>query len=104
MAGELMGGITHDQENYASIQSSGASNPGKVETDVEGVFADGEKNQFPIFNVDEEDFFNNMKADRRRLRFKPDNSASQYLRGTKYNKPFFIQYKGDDGHFMRKVK
>jgi len=104
MAGELFGGVSHDMENLVSTTNPEVLDPGKISTDVDGVFADGMKNQFPIFDVDKEDFFNNMKAERKRLRFKPETAASQYLRGSKYNRPFFIQYKGDDGHFMRKVK
>ncbi len=77
---------------------------GSVPTDVEGVFADGMKDNLPVFDVDQDVFYNNMKVDRKRLRFKPETSASNYLKSTKYNKPFYIQSKTDNGHFMRKVK
>jgi hypothetical protein len=104
MSGEFFSGETHDTINLDSLTNPGSMDDGKVETDVDGVFADGKKDGFPIFNVDRDDFFTNMKAERKRLRFKPETPASGYLRGSKYNKPFYVQYKGDDGHFLRKVK
>lgn len=105
MGGELFGNApTHDQQNYQQTQNPDSENPGKVETDVQGVFADGLKDQCPIFSVTKDEFYNNMKADRRRMRFSTE-PAAQYLRGTRYHKPFYIQYKGDNGeHFLRKVK
>lgn len=97
-------GETHDTINLASQKNPTSVDPGKVETDVAGVYADGTKDQFPIFSVSKEDFYNNMKADRKRMRFSTE-PASQYLRGTRYNRPFYIQYKGENGeNFLRKVK
>lgn len=103
--GEIFGtGETHDTINLASQTNADSMDPGKIETDVQGVFADGTKNNCPIFSVTKEDFYNNMKADRKRMRFSTEHAA-QYLRGTRYNKPFYIEYKGDNGeHFLRKVK
>lgn len=105
MSGELFGnGLTHDAINLANQVNISSSDPGKVETEVSGVFADGKKDEFPVFTVSSEDFYNNMKADRKRLRFSTD-SVSQYLRGSKYNRPFYIQFKGENGeNFLRKVK
>jgi hypothetical protein len=105
MGGELFGnGLTHDQQNLAQTQNPDVVDPGKIETDVSGVFADGMKDQCPIFSVTKDEFYKNMKADRRRLRFETEPAAS-YLRGTRYNRPFYIQYKGENGeHFLRKVK
>lgn len=105
MAGELLGtGETHDSVNLRSTTHPSSMDPGKVETDVQGVFADGLKDGAPIFSVTKEEFFNNMKSDRRRLRFGSDTPVSSYLRGSRYNQPFYVQYKGDDGHYLRKVK
>jgi len=105
MGGEFFGsGLTHDQTNLAAETSPDTVDPGKIETDVSGVFADGKKDSFPIFTVNKEDFYNNMKADRKRMRFSTEPAAN-YLRGTRYNRPFYIQYKGEQGeNFLRKVK
>jgi hypothetical protein len=105
MSGELLGnGATHDSINLQQTTSPDMMDAGKITTDVEGVFADGTKDGAPIFSVSKEEFFNNMKSDRRRLRFKSDAPVSSYLRGSRYNQPFYVQYKGDDGHYLRRVK
>ena len=81
------------------------NDPGKIATDVEGIFADAEKNQLPVFDIAHDDFYANMKADRKRVRFKGDTAASQYLRGTKYNKPFYLRTTDSNGQqLLRKVK
>ena len=73
-----------------------------VPTDAEGIFADGEKNGLPVFDVNQKDFYNNMKQTRRRLRFGSDTTASKYMRTTKYRRPFYVRNK-EDG-YMFKVK
>jgi len=75
---------------------------GGFATDVEGVMADGEKEGHPVFDVSPDEFYANMKQDRRRLRFKADTNAQKYFSGTKYSRPFFIR-NAQDG-YMRKVK
>jgi hypothetical protein len=103
--GDLTGGApTHDQINFQASQNVDSRDTGKVETDVSGVFADGKKDDMPVFSVSKEDFYSNMKIDRKRMRFNTE-TAAQYLRGTRYNRPFYIEYKGDNGeHYLRKVK
>jgi len=76
--------------------------PGKIETDVADVFADGLKDNIPVFEVPENDFYKNMKMNRKRIRFSPDLNVSDYMRKTKYAKPFWIKVK--DGDYMRKIK
>jgi hypothetical protein len=71
-------------------------------TDVDGVMADGEKEGHPVFDVSAEEFYNNMKQDRKRLRFASGTKAQQYHSSTKYNRPFFIRNKIDG--YLRKVK
>ena len=73
-----------------------------VPTDVEGVFADGEKSGLPVFDVSQKEFYANMKQDRRRLRFGNDTTAAKYMRTTKYRRPFYVRNK-EDG-YMFKVK
>lgn len=75
---------------------------GKIETDVPDCFADGEKEGHPVFDVTPKEFYNNMKVDRKRLRFKSGTSAQKYHKHTKYRRPFFIR-NTDDG-YLRKVK
>lgn len=104
MAGEFTTGDTHDSINAAQQMEVSNENPGKIETEVNGVFADALKDNFPVFDVDKEDFFNNMKTDRRRLRLKTQ-SAANYHKGSRYNRPFWLRYKDENGTgFMRKVK
>lgn len=79
-----------------------SSPDGKIETDVPDVYADGTKNGHPVFDVSQEEFYNNMKLDRKRLRFKSGTPAAQYHRLSKYRNPFFIRNK-EDG-YLRKVK
>lgn len=75
---------------------------GGYDTDVPGVKAQGLKNNVPVFEVPEDEFFKNLKADRKRFRFSPESPVTKYLQGTKYNRPFHI--KTTDGKYMRKVK
>jgi hypothetical protein len=73
-----------------------------VKTDVDGVYADGEKTGVPVFDVSAKEFYDNMKSTRRRLRFKSGSAAQQYHSKSKYRRPFYIRNK-DDG-YMRIYK
>jgi hypothetical protein len=75
---------------------------GGFATDVEGLNADGEKEGHPVFDVTPEEFYDNMKMDRRRLRFKQGSNAQKYHSGTRYNRPFYIRNKADG--YLRKIK
>lgn len=102
-----MGEIYGDKENSAELDTmkratAPTMDTGKVPTDVEGVYADGIKDTLPVFDVEDDDFYKNMRADRKRMRFKSEHPVSQYLRQTRYNKSFFIKTK--DGQYMRKIK
>jgi hypothetical protein len=70
-------------------------------TDVEDIFADGSKGDIPVFDVSPEEFNDNMKMDRRRLRFKKGSKAAEYMRKTQYNRPFWIRNTKDG--YMRKI-
>jgi hypothetical protein len=100
MAGEFSTGETHDSVNNATEKGTQGENPNKVPTDVEGVFADAMKDNMPVFDIGKDDFYNNMKVERKRLRFKSDSSAAQYHRSTQYNRPFWLRHEG----YLRKVK
>jgi len=84
------------------IQQDLAAKDGKIGTDVEGIFADAEKGGVPVFNVSKKEFFDNMKMDRKRLRFKKDSVVSKYMRNTRYNRPFYVR-NTEDG-YLRKIK
>lgn len=74
-------------------------------TDVEDVNAHGERQGLPVFDVEHTDFWQNMEMGRKRLRFKSGSEVQRYMQGTRYNKPFFIRWKDDNGkEFVRKVK
>jgi hypothetical protein len=68
---------------------------GKFKTDVDGVYADGTKGELPVFDVSKDEFFRNMKQDRRRLRFKSGSTAQKYHSNTRYRRPFWIRNKED---------
>lgn len=93
----------HSVDKPAPDAKQGTDAPdGKFKTDVDGVFADGQKGGLPVFAVSSQEFYNNMKTDRRRLRFKSATAAQSYHKNTKYRRPFYIQNK-DDG-FQYKIK
>lgn len=101
--GDLMGSAETSQElETMKAQTAVSMNIGKIITDVEGIYADGMHKDMPVFDVEDDDFYKNMKVDRQRLRFQSDHPVSNYLRQTRYKKPFFIKTR--DGRFMRKVK
>jgi hypothetical protein len=75
---------------------------GKIKTDVPDVFADGEKGGMPVFDVEPDEFFKNMKVNRRRMRFKSGSTAQQYHSNTKYRRPFWIRNKKDG--YVYKIK
>jgi hypothetical protein len=65
--------------------------PTGVVTDVDGVFADGERGGVPVFKVTQKEFYDNMKMDRKRLRLKNGSPAQKYYSQSKYRRPFWIQ-------------
>ena len=77
---------------------------GKVETDVEDVFADGIKLELPVFNVTSKEFHQNMTDGRRRLRFNSGSSVQNYMQKTRYNRPFWISWNDGKNTYVRKVK
>lgn len=79
----------------------------QLETDVPGLFSDDVYKKgtesFPCFDVSKGSFFNNMEQFRKRIRL--DGKAAEYLRATRYNKPFYIKYKDESNRtYIRKIK
>lgn len=122
--GEFMGssGDNHSVDNQNTTTMGGeragananaeagteAQIPG-YETDVKDVRADDVvkqgKDEFPCFDVTQDEFYQNMQDGRRRLRFKADSAAQKYMAGTKYNRAFYVRHTDTDGKtFVRKIK
>lgn len=99
MSGEFFGGDTPETDamNANSVQSQ----DGGYETDVPDIKASGMKNNLLVFDVPENEFFTNMRNDRKRLRFGDETSVSKYLKLSTANKPFYLRTA--DSKFMRKV-
>lgn len=107
--GEISGNNVDIHQAQAGADNDIKFEPEQIKTDVEDVFADGEKQigkeKFPVFNVDRNSFYQNMTHGRKRLRFQSGSPAQKYMQGTKYNRPFFISYKSDKGEvWTRKIK
>jgi hypothetical protein len=94
--------LSGDHAVKTSNQQSTNAPDGKFATDVKNCFADGEKHGVPVFSVSPKEFYNNMKQDRRRLRFKSGSPIQTYHSQSKYRRPFFVRNK-DDG-YTYKVK
>ena len=83
--------------------------PVGFETDVEDVRSDDfvaiGTDKFPAFEVDRNDFYQNMMHGRKRLRFKAGSGAQQYMSKTQYNRPFYVQFTDTDGKkYNRRIK
>jgi hypothetical protein len=98
--GEFTNGVSPDKIASADKNDMKMSSDDGFETDVETVKADGEKLGLPVFKVDKDEFYQNMKYGRQRLRFKSGTKAQQYMQSTKYKNPFWIEHEG----FLRKIK
>ena len=67
--------------------TSGDNEQQGVKTDVDDVFADGEKMGMPVFNVSRDEFYQNMKHGRKRLRLATGSKGQEYMQKTKYQRP-----------------
>lgn len=78
-----------------------------IETDVPGLFSDSiyrkGTESFPCFDVSKNKFFGNMEQFRKRISL--DGKAAEYLRATRYSKPFYIRYTDENNKvYVRKIK
>ena len=108
-------GDTHNPENII-MGDDGVDNiniknniPVGFETDVIDVRSDDVvkvgKDDFPCFDVEQGEFYQNMQDGRRRLRFKSGSGAQKYMSQTKYNRAFYIRHTDDGGKkFVRRIK
>ena len=87
----------------------GKTEDGKLSTDVNDVFADAEvkvgTETFPVFDVSDNEFHQNMTWGRKRVRFNNETPAANYMRGSRYNRPFFIRNTDKQGKtYTRRIK
>jgi hypothetical protein len=77
-----------------------------LSTGIEGLEADDKYKGTPVFDVSNEDFFKNLRADRKRVRFTSSDKPKNFMQGTKYNQPFYIRYtdKNSGKPYLSKVK
>ena len=83
--------------------------PTEFNTDVPDVKAKDVVKQgnleFPVFDCDKNEFFQNMEHGRKRLRFKSGSDVQKYMQNSKYRNPFYVRYTDDNGKvYTRKVK
>jgi alkylated DNA repair dioxygenase AlkB len=97
--GEFTGSGENSAEQGAAQNRAAVVNK-ETETDVPDIKANGEKDGIPVFDVNDQDFYNNMKVDRKRMRFTTDG-VKDYMQRTKYNRPFYIRNRDN---YLRKVK
>lgn len=103
-------GDTHNPENVTMSGETGTEEaPIGFDTDVKDVRSDDivrqGKDEFPCFDVDHNEFYQNMQDGRRRLRFKSGTNAQKYMSQTKYNRSFYIRHTDAGGKkFVRKIK
>lgn len=86
-----------------AAEDSTMVSPGEFDTDVPEIKAPAIKNGLPVFDIPEDEFYTNLKNDRKRLQVKdPDSTLSKYLKQSQYNRPFWLRTA--DNKLMRKVK
>ncbi len=106
--------INREEETKQELELDAEGNEIEVEpigydTDVAGVKSDGIVQQgfdkYPVFNVDRDEFYQNMSNGRNNLQFKTGTTAQQYITKTASNSTFFVQYTDTDGEtYSRKIK
>jgi len=91
--------MSNEEENNGEEKSD------VIDSGVENVSADDTYKGCPVFDVNSTEFFNNMRKDRNRMRFSNNSKPSQFMKGSKYRKPFYMAYKDKNGEkFLSKVK
>jgi hypothetical protein len=96
-----VGGETSQDAGGDETTSDGSDQESGWDTGVNGIKANGEKGGLPVFDVTPQEFYNNMKLDRRKLVFKRGTPAQQYHASTNYHQPFYIRNTKDG--YMKKV-
>lgn len=82
-----------------------SDNEEQIDSGVEGINADDTYQKLPVFDVESDNFFNNMRKDRNKMNFPDDSKVSKFMKGTDYRLPFYMRHKGPKGEmFLKKVK
>ncbi|MFW6015001.1 MAG: hypothetical protein ACOCRK_01030 [bacterium] len=110
--GEFTGRDQHTEkaEQDRNVSKFGSGSEEGYQTDVEGIKADDVvkygKEEYPLFKVTPEEFFNNQKADRRKMRFKNGSKVGEYMRKTRNGaRPFYIKTQTKSGdEYVRKIR
>jgi hypothetical protein len=71
-----------------------------IEVDGSSIKAAAEKGGLPVFDVSHDEFYKNMKIDRRKMVFKRGTPQQKYHAGTNYKQHFWVRNK-EDGHIYR---
>lgn len=104
--GELLGdlGDTHQATARRDEVPIETKDDG-FDTDVEGVKAAAlyGPHKLPVFDVEPDEFYQNSEYGRKRMRFKTP-AVQQYMRGSKYAKPFYIRTSRDGKQYIKRVK
>lgn len=66
---------------------------------------DGTFRNTPVFDVSKDEFFNNMRRDRNRMRFANKSKISKFMQTNNYRKPVFMRYTDPNGQqYVSKIK
>lgn len=92
--------ITGDNE-YSDKQDPSIEQP----ADISQIEPDDTYQGLPVFDVDQETFFNNMRKDWNKLDFPDDSKPKQYIKNTQTRQPFYLRYKDNQGEpFIKQFK
>lgn len=101
----VMGQENVDTGTEQETQDTQTDQENVIDSGVEGISADDLYKNTPVFDVNSNEFFGNMRKDRNRMRFSNGSKASQFMQSTKYRKPFYMRYKDKSGEtYLTKVK
>lgn len=110
MAGEFTQGDSHERRAAMDKdQAVDAPDDSKFDTDVPDVKADSQVNvgteTYPVFDVSDAEFHQNMMWGRKRVRFNNETPAANYMKGSRYNRPFYIRNTDAQGNkYTRRIK
>ena len=90
--------MSEEDDNTGEFDTSLNTGVGDIKSD--DMFRDKH-----VFDVSKNEYFNNMKLDRNRMRFSKGSKVSDYMKGTKYRSQFFVRYTDKEGQkFIQKIK
>ncbi len=77
-----------------------------LSTGIEGLEADDTYKGSPVFNVDKETFFNNMRKENpNEMKFPDDSKIVKFLRGNNARREFYTKFTDDRGEsFIKRIK